>query len=100
MSSSDSEGKKPSGVPLGSKPPAASPPSPQPLRRTRRSKRSLWVPVVVLGLVLAVGFELVNAINDQAATSPTLLLSMLGTTIPLLIVIVAGLAFIMRGRPR
>jgi len=58
------------------------------------------VPVVVLGLVLAVGFELVNAINDQAATSPTLLLSMLGTTIPLLIVIVAGLAFIMRGRPR
>ena len=68
--------------------------------RRKKSRRSLWVPVVVIGMALAVGFELVNAINEQATLSPTLMMSMFVTTIPLLIVVVAGVALIAKGKPR
>ncbi|MHB8568026.1 MAG: hypothetical protein ACYC7D_11805 [Nitrososphaerales archaeon] len=68
--------------------------------KKKRSWKKLWVPAVVIGMFLAVGFELVNAINEQASLSPTLMMSMFLTTIPLLIVVVAGLALIMKGKSR
>lgn len=73
---------------------------PVPAARQKRKRRSLWVPVVVIGMALAVGFELVNAINEQATLSPTLMMSMFVTTIPLLIVVVVGVSLVAKGKPR
>lgn len=73
---------------------------PAPPRPQKRKRRSLWVPVVVVGMALAVGFELLNAINEQATLSPTLMMSMFVTTIPLLIVVVVGISLVVKGKPR
>lgn len=73
---------------------------PVPAPRQKRKRRSLWVPVIVISMALAVGFELVNAINEQATLSPTLMMSMFVTTIPLLIVVVVGVSLVAKGKPR
>ena len=81
-------------------PPPAKRMAPTPSQPLKKKRRSLWVPVVVIGMALAVGFELINAINEQATLSPTLMMSMFVTTIPLLIVVVVGISLVVKGKPR
>ena len=72
-----------------------------PAHGSRQSAARLWVPVLAIAIALSVGFALLNAINEQAESSPVLLESMLLTTIPLLIMVIIGVYLVVgRGKRR
>jgi magnesium-transporting ATPase (P-type) len=68
-------------------------PRPSTPKRQRRSGR-IWVVAVAIGMALMLAFAIVNLVDEQAATSPQILFSMLVTTFPLMMVVVVGVALV------